>query len=216
MGDARPVSGMARRLPGCAAPGRAVSPRELGGAGVAAAGASHRRLVLAVGLLAVPGLLGSVRAMGTVVRDDDAAALYRPAAPARDYVAGLDWLRQSTPPDAVLLSTDRSQLLSAFETGHFTTRGHALEAQGDPDPFPERTRAGRMFFAHPSADALAGVRRILPPGTEILVVLDEVRFRFEAGLLVSQARPVEPPPLLPPEAFDLVFANPAVQVYRPR
>lgn len=195
----------------------------LAGAGLVAAWPRRRWLALAVLALGIPGLWGSARAARMCARDDLAAARFQPGEGARQYVAGLDWLRLRSDPEAVLLSPDRSLLLSAFaerrafyETGRFTARGHALAARGDLEPFPERARTGFLFFANPTEASLAEVRRILPVSSEVLVVLDEVRFRFDAGLMASEPTAMPAPPLLPTSDFELAFATDTLHVYRPR
>jgi len=84
------------------------------------------------------------------------------------------------------------------------------------EPFPDRRRAGAAFFARPSAETLNGVQRLLPAGSQVLVVLDAVRFRFDAGFMRSRVEPVPPAPALPAAEFEALLATEAMHVYRRR
>jgi hypothetical protein len=138
-----------------------------------------------------------------------------------DYAAGLAWLRAHATQDTVIFADNPSFLLSAFgecptfyESGLFTPEGWRKRWDSTGDPYPQKVLLQQRFLRQPSRESAAAAARLLPPGTLLRVVADNVQSHITQGTLDVQLGGVPGRVLFPPDLFRLEFANAAMQIYR--
>ena len=136
---------------------------------------------------------------------------------------GVTWLREHTPAEAVLVTTNHRILISAlaerrvlFESGRFTPEVHADDR--GPDPWRERRELSERLRDDPRPDLLADVRDLLPGTDEVYVVLDALVDEGPSGKPPSircGTRPDLPETHGDPRV-DCVFDNEAIGIVRLR
>ena len=175
----------------------------------------------ATALAALPVIAHVARALPAALRVDAASFGSSPSPVAREYAAGLDWLRANATADAVVFADNPSLYLSGFgevrlfyENGLYTARGRRVGPDGDP--FPERTAVQQRLLRRRDPAAIAAARAAVGPGPRLLVVADYVPSRVEAGQVVASPGAAASRHLFPESRFALRFANGAMQVYEAR
>ncbi len=178
-------------------------------------------LLTALGLAALPSLDKAGRFLWARPAEDYAVLTHERNGVVESYAAGLAWLRTHAARDAVVFADNPSLLLSAFgevrmyyETGLFTPRGWEERWKGTAEPFPEKASFQEELLRRPDPAAVTEARRLFPPPVRVLVVADNVQSRIDSGFLQAAIGTVPGRPLLSPRFFRLVFANPALHVYR--
>jgi hypothetical protein len=175
--------------------------------------------MLLAALFALPmarhGVLAAVDSLDTDARLSTA----EPRPVAREYVAGLDWLRSHSPSDAVVVTRHGALVVSPFaerrcyyETGFFSPRGHRLRWKGIGEPYPERI-ALRTRLADGDDDALPGIETAVGPGVDVFLLQDDVSVApgFTGWLSVRIGEVTGVPP---PRVGALLFQNAALRIYR--
>jgi hypothetical protein len=180
--------------------------------GPGAAGRSRQWLLAPIGLAAAFLAMG---ALDTPIDSWDAVnswrrghAFHAEAAPGRRGVTpglfrGLDWIRENTPSDAVLIVNNTDPTFSAYSA--FAERRVLLEGwayssrvEGDPDtsqPYPGRFRFSQAVATEADRDA---VMMLAKRHSNAYVVQDRVN--------VPDPRPL-------PRPASLVYSNPDIAVY---
>jgi hypothetical protein len=177
-------------------------------------------LLALLGLFALPSLEKAGRFLLSGPVEDYRSAARERGGTAREYAAGLAWLRAHAARGAVVFADNPSLLLSAFgecrlyyETGLYTPRGWERRWEGANEPYPERAAFQEALLRRPSPETIAEALRLFPAPVEVLVVADSVQSRIESGFLEVDIGPVPARPLLPPP-FRSAFANRVMHVYR--
>jgi hypothetical protein len=181
-----------------------------------------RGALAALGLIfALPSADHARRVLPAALAGDVAATRRAGAKDAREYAAGLAWLRANASRDAVVFADNPSFLLSGFgevrlyyENGLYTPRGWDRLWAGESEPFPERAALQEQLLRRPDAAVVAEARRALGPGPRLLVVADRVPSRIASGFVFAEPAPVPPRRFFPDDLFALRFANGAMQVYQ--
>lgn len=192
------------------------------GAAIATLASGPRRSALAAAALlaaaAIPVAHHVAQAVPAALRADGAARRREITPAAREYAAGLAWLRSHATRDAVVFAGNPSLVLSAlgevrtfYEDPAYTARGQA--AGPGRDPFPERTVVLGGLLRRPDPVSVGAARAAVGAGPRILVVADHVATQMPSGYVVAQPRPVPPRRLLPDRSFTLRFANGVMHVY---
>lgn len=167
-------------------------------------GSVRRRAWIVVVLATVSGIVqydGSRRALAESTRP----VLDVTGDPAR-YRAGLDWIRESLPNDAMLVVDDVRMGVGAWTERRlfFATDGFSPWAHSRHDPYapvpPSTTeespfRAQRdlqiRFFRRPTIEALAEVRRIAGDDVPLFAVRSNLHVSRPAGRFTCEVRDVE-------------------------
>jgi hypothetical protein len=178
------------------------------------------RLLLALLAVCALPLLEQAGRQVALAGQADWRSLHRPLPPlARDYAAGLAWLR-SHAARSVVFADNPSEILSAFgecrtyyEHGRYTLLGHLELRRGNLEPYPERVELQRRFLFQPGGEVAAAVRAQIP-GATVRVVADAVQSESVAGRVVVSIGAVPDRSLLPPRLFEREFVSRTMHVYR--
>jgi len=179
---------------------------------------------LAIACFALPMLTGSARGVAEELARD-----VRPPPPeppvVEAYREGLDWIREHTPADALLLVRHRWILVSAFaerrafyETDLFTPDRHRLRRGGNHDTgsvFPEHATLRKRAFSRAGGITLAEIDALVPGSRCVYVIHDDVQLVGRDQQLHYEIGPVPPatdpaPPGSPPPVFE----NQALRIFR--
>lgn len=145
------------------------------------------------------------------------------------YRASLEWIRASTPPDAVLLieeprlAADQWAERRTFSgTTRFLPRHHRkfgltneqVSANGD-DPIADRKQLKAAFFADPRPETLRSIRDAVGSETPLYVLRTNVELKRGVARLCITWRDLECPSSFGREAgLELVHASATTAVYR--
>lgn len=202
-------------------------------AGVGLASASFPRMWKAICVLAlgVPLLVNATLELWTIARSDLAQKGDEPALCA-SYRKGLEWLRDETPRDAVVIARTPAMLASVvaerasfFETSGYTAESYAagwVRRGGwwvwhppEVEPFAARVELVQRFFAGPNADNVREIRTAAGAERALYAIVDRMQLASSNELGPHFAlEPVSELRLEAPDvALKLVFENEALRIY---
>lgn len=173
-------------------------------------------------------LFGSGQRLTRNIRAD--LALGRPEPELlREYRAGLEWLREHTPREAVVVTSHERMVMSVwaerrsfFETELYTPAAHArigvsqADPEGSRDPIAELRTLRDAFFARPAPATWRPLAARLASSPACYVVVSDLHVVRTDGGRFGLA-PLGPESALPSELeprLEPVFENRAVRIYR--
>jgi len=208
----------------------------LAGAPIAAAwrvrGARSIAIAAVLVLFAVPLVLGTARDVAAQLRRDSIAGVRETPSMAA-FRAALDWLREKSPKDAIVVRRQSGILVSVYgerrafnETARFTplsladewrNSGGAAKTATEPTQLErERSAIVESFFAKPDAATADRLLTLIGRDVPVFILVDAARETRAPELLnhfaVAELRG-DPWPETP-SFLDLVFSNPTARIYR--
>jgi hypothetical protein len=180
-----------------------------------------RALTLVVcALLALPILSKMVWGVVDGVERDASEARALPSVLETQYSQALNFLRERSPRDSVVMGRPGSLLVSAFaerrsyyETGYFTARAHRLRGEGVVEAFPERIAMLRALWSN--RDRQGGAHSVpLPTGAPLFFLLDALEPRESPGWMAPLVHPISPHEKDRRMSGVLIFGNSVAEIYR--